>query len=185
MGFGGSHLKVPCWGRLGLLVPAAGQSECPRPPRGRIFPETGEMWDILREKLFLLHKIMYLQPKCNINKVWTQISLLKNASRRQTEVVIWRFKKLHIHSEWGSCSPLWDQRQEWLQQHVYDPIVLIVITEVNCWKGLTTVWLIKLILTFQIPYKFPLHWTAVWSISAKPGAELNKGNVKGVMHLNF
>lgn len=46
VGLGGSYLKVPeTCGGLRMLVPAAGQSEHPRPATGGIFPETGEVWE--------------------------------------------------------------------------------------------------------------------------------------------
>lgn len=43
---------------------------------------------MLREELLLLCKTMFLQAKHNVNKVRSEISLLKNTSRKQTEVVI-------------------------------------------------------------------------------------------------
>lgn len=48
----------------------------------------GRHWDMLREELLLLCKTMFLQAKHNVNKVRSEISLLKNTSRKQTEVVI-------------------------------------------------------------------------------------------------
>lgn len=141
-----------CWSQL------LGSLNVPEQLLERCSQKLGRHWDMLREELLLLCKTMFLRGKHNVNKVLSHCSRTLQESRLK-----WSYQNVYEAARPFVIGQLQHHRATietgmdltaclWLNS------AHTVITEINFWKGLATGLLIRWILTFQIPYKFPVHW---------------------------